>query len=190
MTIMTGQRNLSTEVLDQLDTDAVNETRYSSLRNLTISPEANLIIEAAQALGNLGIQGVDSSAVMKFYQFAMRLASARNIENIPTSDLNNSAKRDITIRMKRRTQCPSDRGGDRCTRCPYSKYDNRCFGMCGPGCTCWRFVCDNCCVNTLCETHDQCCADKGFYTLACFRVALTRLGSRCTDTYNCRSGLF
>ena len=28
--------------------------------------------------------------------------------------------------------------------------DNYCLGMCGPGCLCWSFVCDNCCYNRLC----------------------------------------
>ena len=190
MSIMTGQRNMSNEMLEQLDTDSVNETRQSSLRNLAMSPEANLIIEAAQALGDLGIQGADSQAVMKFYQFAMRLASARNLENIPTSNLDKKVSRSVHNRIKRRTQCPSDRGGDVCNRCPYSAYGNRCFGMCGPECTCWSFVCGDCCVHTFCETHDQCCAERGFYTLACFRVALTKLGSRCSETYSCRSGFF
>ena len=92
MSIMTGQANMSSAVLEQLDTEAVNETRLSSLKNLVMSPEANLIIEAVEALGNLGIQGTDSLAVMKFYQLALRLASARNIENISASDFDKKSK--------------------------------------------------------------------------------------------------
>ena len=35
--------------------------------------------------------------------------------------------------------------------------NNDCLGMCGPGCTCWSWVCGNCCRNQFCYEHDLCC---------------------------------
>ena len=181
MSILTGQINISEEFLGQLDKN-VNETRYISLRNLAMSPEAILIIEAANALGNLGFRGTDSSALMKFYQFALRLASARDLDN---SSPNNLDLKEENSRMKRSEVCQSNGATCSSGRCPYRRYDNNCFGMCGPDCTCWSFVCGDCCLYRYCETHDECCAKRGFYTFACFSVAFKKPFSRCSDTYDC-----
>ena len=183
MSIMTGGANMSSAVLEQLDTEAVNKTRQSSLRNLAMSPEANLIIETAQALGNLGIQGTDSLAVLKFYQFAMILANARDLQNSATPDL---IKRDSgnVIRRKRAARECDRPGGNYCdqNQCPVG---SGCFGMCGYACSCWSFVCGDCCVHEYCRSHDQCCADRGFFSYQCLSVAWRVLGSRCGQTYNC-----
>ena len=181
MSILTGQSNMSDEFLGQLDTENMNETRYCSLRNFAMSPEAILIIEAAKALGNLGFRGTDSSALMKFYQFALRLASARDDNSSP----NNLNLKEENSRMKRSEVCGSNGATCPSGRCPYRRYDNNCFGMCGRDCTCWSFVCGDCCLHTYCETHDECCAVRGFYTFACFSVAFRRPFSRCSDTYDC-----
>ena len=60
---------MSNEVLQQLDNKTVDETRQSSLENLAFSQEVLLIIEAAKALGNKGVQGSDYPSAMSFYQF-------------------------------------------------------------------------------------------------------------------------
>ena len=186
MDIMTGERNMSDEVLGQLDNKTVIETRRSYLTNLAKSPEAQLIIEAAEALGKLGIHGDDSSAAMKFYQFAMKLASARYFEKTISSD---SGKRNVIIRSKRRDVCvnPHVPPNTKCSsgRCPYRAEGNNCFGMCGYGCNCWSWVCKDCCVHTFCETHDQCCADENFVSGACFAVIYRKPFSSCSDVYRC-----
>jgi hypothetical protein len=35
--------------------------------------------------------------------------------------------------------------------------NNNCFGMCGPNCTCWRWVCGDCCMHKGCLVHDISC---------------------------------
>ena len=64
-------------VLQKLDNKTVNETCQSVLYNLAMSYEATLNIEAAQALGDRGIMGMDYPSVMTFYQLALHLANVR-----------------------------------------------------------------------------------------------------------------
>lgn len=32
-----------------------------------------------------------------------------------------------------------------------------CFGMCGPRCWCWDWLCEDCCLHQACLQHDTCC---------------------------------
>ena len=185
--IMAGSGEMTDDILQKLDNKTVNETRQSVLYNLAMSYEALLIIEAAQALGDRGIMGMDYPSVMSFYQFALRLASIRALESgaeYKARDKISPDSREYQHRQRRAVLCNN---GATCSsnRCPFRKYDNNCFGMCGPSCTCWSFVCDDCCVHQYCLTHDQCCADVGFYTITCFSVAVRKPFASCTDTFRC-----
>ena len=181
--IMAGNRKMTDDILQRLDNKTVNETRQSVLYNLAMSYEAVLIIEAAQALGDRGIMGMDYPSVMSFYQFALRLANIKlsNTEYKADDSFAPDARgyqhrqQRATILCSNGATCPS-------TRCPSG---SGCFGMCGYGCFCWSFVCGDCCVHEYCRSHDQCCADRGFFSYACLSVAWRVLGSRCTDTYRC-----
>jgi hypothetical protein len=37
---------------------------------------------------------------------------------------------------------------------PYPDRAHDCFGMCGPGCDCWSWVCGDCCYHDFCADHD------------------------------------
>lgn len=39
----------------------------------------------------------------------------------------------------------------------YPFRSNGCYGMCGPGCTCWKWLCGDCCFHTGCAVHDDYC---------------------------------
>lgn len=39
----------------------------------------------------------------------------------------------------------------------YPNSDDGCFGMCGDGCSCWRWVCGDCCWHPGCAVHDAFC---------------------------------
>ena len=193
--IMTGSEKMTDDMLQKLDNKAVNETRQSVLYTLAMSYEATLIIEAAQALGDRGIMGMDYPSVMSFYQFALRLANAR--ENVDTEGDDNESDSELDTRsyqhgryrQQRAVRCTSN--GARCASgwCPYvlrrGSYRNDCFGLCGYGCRCWSFVCGDCCVHQYCLTHDDCCRRRGFWSWACLSVAWRVLGSRCSDSYRC-----
>ena len=179
--IMNGEGQMSDEVYKHLDNKTVNETRESMLSGLVTSYEAQLIIEAALAIGDLGFQGTEYPAVMRFYLFALRLSNSDptvTTQYRNTRDTKNLKQKRGSIRCSNGYTCKS-------STCPFKKYSNDCFGMCGKGCSCWSFVCGNCCVNQYCLTHDQCCEDKGFFSFACLSVAWRVLGSRCTSNYSC-----
>ena len=187
--IMSGNGKMTDGVLQMLDSKRVNETYQSVLYNLAMSYEATLIIEAAQALGDRKIMGMDYPSVMIFYQFALRLASTRDTSETTAykaKDTFASDSRGYQDRQKRAGTVRCNNGATCLSNwCPFKKYDNNCFGMCGPGCTCWDFVCSDCCIHQYCLTHDQCCADVGFYTLTCFSVAVRKPFASCTDTFKC-----
>ena len=186
-TIMSGNGRMTDDVLQMLDNKTVNETRQSMLYNLAVSYEATLIIEAAQALGDRGIMGMDYPSVMSFYQFALRLAITRDVAGATENKAKYSFSSDSKgyHRQQRNVRCSSNGASCPAGRCPFRKYDNDCFGMCGPGCTCWDIVCGDCCIHQYCRTHDQCCHDVGFYTLICFSVAFRRPFASCSDTFRC-----
>jgi hypothetical protein len=185
--IMSGNGKMTDDVLQMLDNKTVNETRQSVLYNLAMSYEATLIIEAAQSLGDRKIMGIDYPSVMSFYQFALRLASTRDISGAKVSKAKDSFASDSRGYQHRQKRAVLCNNGATCSsnRCPFEKYDNDCFGMCGPSCTCWDFVCGDCCVYQYCLTHDQCCHDAGFFSLTCFSVAVRKPFASCTDTFTC-----
>jgi len=57
-------------------------------------------------------------------------------------------------KRKRRCSLASDPGNDNCQ------------GMCGKGCSCWSFVCGDCCFHRGCYEHDKCC-EKRFFSTYC-----------------------
>ena len=38
--------------------------------------------------------------------------------------------------------------------------ENNCRGMCGKGCSCWSWVCGDCCSHEGCYEHDLCCKEN------------------------------
>lgn len=40
----------------------------------------------------------------------------------------------------------------------YEQCENECFGMCGPGCCCWKRICGDCSCYSGCEVHDCWCS--------------------------------
>ena len=182
--VMSGNTKMTNDMLQKLDNKTMNETRQSVLYNLAMSYKATLIIEAAQALGDRKIMGMDYPSVMSFYQLALRLANAR--ENEYEGDDSELDTREYQHRLKRATHCSN---GDTCVRCPYplvrGSYRNDCFGLCGYGCSCWSFVCGDCCLHQYCLTHDDCCRRRGFWSWSCLSVAWRVLGSRCSQSYSC-----
>lgn len=61
-----------------------------------------------------------------------------------------------------------DEASDREERCPSLKHNrfNKCLGMCGKGCWCWRWVCGDCCWHRGCYEHDKCC-EWNFWSTYC-----------------------
>lgn len=55
----------------------------------------------------------------------------------------------------------------------------QCFGMCGPKCWCWNWICEDCCLHKGCFQHDACC--QNFLTTYCLLPFL--YGFDCSEGY-------
>ena len=184
--IMMGFEAMTNEMLDKMDNETVIEKSHNSLESLTMSPQASLIIEAALALGDTGLTGADSQAAMKFYIIALKLQNARDSVD-PAQNMQSYSSKSESPRQKRShlQNCRNNDATCRRGECPFRRGSNDCFGMCGKGCWCWSFVCGDCCIHNYCLTHDDCCANAGFFTFKCFRVAFDKPFSRCSDNFRC-----
>ena len=76
----------------------------------------------------------------------------------------------------------SDRHGKREKRCSLSHdpRNDECTGMCGPSCSCWSWVCGDCCFHQGCLEHDICC-EKDSWSAYC----LVPLGFSCESYMKC-----
>ena len=177
-----GQKTMSDEVLQQLDNKTVDATRRSSLEGLAMREEAVLIIEAARALEGHMYGGRESElkAVRFFYLLAFELANARNL-----TDASHRPEATKNIPRTRLVRCSNGGGTCHPSACPFRRYTNNCFGMCGAGCSCWYVCGGDCCVHRYCLTHDQCCHDRGFWSWACWSVAWKYRRSKCQQDYEC-----
>ena len=171
-------------LIQQLDSQNANKTRRRAIEELAMRPEANSIIEAATALGSAaGVMGADSPAAQQFYVLALRLAKIKGMMergDVATGDGTASTRRSfqrMPMYAYEQETCPECTTGS----CPYmGDHSNDCHGMCGRKCSCWPWVCGDCCVQQGCLDHDNCCEEFGFWSFAC----LTPVGFSCSG-YSC-----
>lgn len=146
--------------------------------NIALSKcEMNLLSDAAIAMGQRGINSRDYPSTLSLYMTASRVASRLNVDinkNLSSNEINNNTYElpPIHERLKRQ-DCE--------TECPPCK-SQECLGLCGPGCTCWKWTCGNCCYNKGCYYHDLCCRAKP-KSLTC----LLPMSFDCNSKYECAS---
>ena len=159
---------------DETETRTIQDTAFERLFE---QPELELLDGAARALGAAGIRGHEHQGALNFYGTAMAVVQEQQRKNT-------DGKRSIDVV----TQQSEDDGHSHfkrscilqhcanvqrhCRKCPVGP---NCLGLCGRGCVCWPFVCDNCCFNQGCFEHDLCCKRNGFLSLSC----LFPIGFRC-----------
>lgn len=147
----------------------------SAVRAFGESAEYRTLPFLSRALAVNGIFGTTHAASL--YLHGLGLSSAQiNKINIGIEDR-------ITVQKKKRCQ---DQSSDPC--------HNDCFGMCGNGCSCWKWVCGDCCIHVGCLTHDVTCrlCDCGFLShiadcVLCY-TAISFLGAHpCTLIHGCQT---
>lgn len=92
----------------------------------------------SRTLGELGYTGAAYPSSLALHKIARQSADALDIQVPPL----------VTTESN-----------DRCSR-PTA---NECYGMCGPGCTCWSWVCGDCCYHNGCAHHDSWCRQGQWY---------------------------
>ena len=179
-----SQRYIFHALIQQLDSQNANKTRRRAIEDLAIRSEASSIVEAAKALGNAGVMGTESPAAQQFYVLAMRLTKIKDMMQrgaVATSDgtlpTHHSFQGMHSMYAYEQQTCRECTTGS----CPYrGDQSNDCFGMCGRECSCWWWLCGDCCVHQGCLQHDDCCERYGFWSFAC----LTPIGFSCSG-YSC-----
>lgn len=102
----------------------------NAFAEVLLSPEATILPWLSRALGERGITGVSHPASLDLHTFSAVVARANNID-IPAI------------------------GSDEPERA--AQEGNGCYGMCGRGCSCWKWVCGDCDYHPGCAAHDDDC---------------------------------
>lgn len=138
------------EIEDQED---LNNHFQTAMRELHHVPEVKLLERVSAALGG---NSSGPEVLQSFHVLCLNLLKSSDVE-IPDELRAAPDMEDETVdhpdRQKRSCRRPTA---------------NNCRGLCGKGCSCWWWVCRNCCFNKGCEQHDLCCK-KTFTSSYCLR---------------------
>ncbi|MEO8843617.1 MAG: hypothetical protein ABI591_16535 [Kofleriaceae bacterium] len=122
------------------DTSAMHWTGDMAVLDEMVSmPEVRALPWLSRALGSMGYTGTAYPASLAMHKMARESADALGIE-LP----------EMTVQNPEADYCARPTAND-------------CYGMCGPGCTCWSWVCGDCCYHTGCAKHDSWCRSGQWY---------------------------
>ena len=149
------------------NTKPFNET----INDLLQMEEVILLEDVSHAIGTQGVTGKNTPIILPFYMFALKVTQLLDVSQ--TNALNK--KSPTPSRMKRWTGCLK-----------YKNYSN-CKGLCGRKCSCWRWVCGDCCYHQACFDHDMCCNKYGYFSSQCFLTwsEIRTLRSACDRPFRC-----
>ena len=155
-----------------LDRPVGNTTKpfNDTITDLLHLEEITLLENATHAVGDQGVTGKNTPAVLPFYMFALKVVQL--FDSSPQSTINETTNHEMSLspRQKRFFSYVSSWGNGLATSwkgCKrYKNYPN-CKGLCGRLCNCWWWVCGDCCYHTGCYGHDDCCERYGYYHWRC-----------------------
>ena len=134
--------------LDETAIDYHKDAVSESISDLLKDSHYPLINEAVHYMGEtIGLTGLDYPSLLPLYLMAMKL------EEI--SDNTNSMS---WQKYPRNLLCLK-------TCKPCKRYE--CLGLCGRKCSCWNWVCGDCCYHYICFNHDLDCINCGEYSFRC-----------------------
>lgn len=178
------RKRLPNKIVQQLDDRNSNETRRIAFEDLALHDEIELITEAAIALGKLGITGNEYPAALPFYVLAMRLQQYQNtllngsssVSEVDHTEMRKNRQKSSWLLPALYFAVESVYEGILLNMCVtgrpprYGDRSQNCFGLCGPMCVCWSWLCGDCCVHQGCVDHDRCCREHGIFSRACWSV--------------------
>jgi hypothetical protein len=158
----------------QLNHQIAHISGQNAIANFMSHPKAHLIREAAFALG-YHIQGRNNPAAMAYYATALHLSklSDQSVANLEDETADSSFEGRtrywrwgfgswlVDTFSSKKKHCRNSNSNCPRGRCPKGK---KCRGLCGPGCTYWWFVCQDCCWNIGCDKHNRICTPNGRYS--------------------------
>jgi hypothetical protein len=104
-------------------------------------PEVASLPIMSRTLGEMGITGSQYPASLAIHKIARQSADALSVQVEPLE--------------------PATDEASFCTA--YPNQGNQCYGMCGNGCSCWSWVCGDCCYHSGCAKHDDWCRQGQWY---------------------------
>lgn len=147
--------------LQNLDLNVDTKKRFDLLgESLALSQDVDLVVAAAQALGERGVIGSENPAALQFYSLAMNLQKMRG--RIQRREEQRYKAYATAVETENAEKCPAS--STACWKCKDGSCKDickdECFGLCGYGCSCWSYLCNDCCYHKGCYDHDICCRDE------------------------------
>lgn len=139
----------------QVELQALKIHYHEAIRELRQEPEIQLLERLSQALA----ENVTQSEMLKpFHALCYNLLKTSDVQT--PHELR--ARRDLGNKI-------SGHHSKRQKRCDLAldPKQNNCTGMCGPNCSCWSWVCGDCCFHQGCHEHDVCCEKYGSWSAYC-----------------------
>jgi hypothetical protein len=137
-----AQRAQAQQTPDNVSTDGFVFTGDThALDDMLALPEMRQLPDFSRALGARGITGNDYPASLALHKVAQQTAQSLQVD-VPKLDVASGV-------------------AEYCTA--YPNRNNDCYGMCGPGCSCWSWVCGDCCYHYGCAVHDSWCREGKWY---------------------------
>ena len=169
--------HFSAKLFHTLDTESMNQTMDAAFFELLSHPSLKGVFKMSEALGQADITGSSNPAALQFHVMALHFAKLQsrpefNTVSQPAEDSEKKLDEDVFLprRIEKRATCTRRRWWGStireygCARCPTG---SNCKGLCGPRCTCWRWVCGDCCYHQGCYEHDVCCSKHGYKSIPC-----------------------
>jgi len=151
-TLVRANGSGSSRVLTVLDDRVVTSGDHDALSALFAAPDAAALPWLSRELGKRGITGRAYPVSFELHSLALVVGKAHETTLPPLVE--------GTPKTLRSETCENAPGNDAC------------FGMCGGGCSCWEWVCGDCCWHAGCAVHDQDCRSCSItHPGACARCA-------------------
>lgn len=176
----TNERKINTDTvrsllkgIDKNDRSYHDKAVRNALNALVSDPNFHLLHDAVKYMGeNMHLTGNKYPSLLKLYLVTMKLeelAAGRKGEGEEKRE-KSSVARHFDSYILRGVTLPDNLY---CLRtCPTPCSHMSCLGMCGKGCSCWRFVCGDCCYHYGCFEHDEICRACGLHHIKCILGAL------------------
>jgi hypothetical protein len=142
-----AQRATAQNAPDAVSTDGFQfQGDTSALDEMMQIPEVAALPHLSRALGARGYTGNTFPASLALHKIARQSAEGLGIQVEPVA--------------------PAASAEGYCQAYPNQGDD--CYGMCGSGCSCWSWVCGDCCYHYGCAVHDSWCRNGQWYY--CYNV--------------------
>ena len=155
--------------LDSLSSSYHSKELKRSVESFVSKRTTFFIIQSAYILGrDLNYTGLKYPSILSFYLIA------HTLEGLLSSAPESEQKCNLVSNYC--SVADDDSCFEECPPCP----DLECLSLCGYGCSCWKWVCGDCCYHLGCYGHDICCRENFVQTKCLFPT-----GFKCDAEYTC-----